>query len=415
MAPNRRDRKAHLALLALLIGFQVSVSSIVFVIANESEHTHVIFHDDLEEGNADEWEMWFAPDPLPNSICAVVLDDGNNVLSERGAVWAIAGDSAWTNYTLEVKIKFIEEEDEAHIIFRMARAPAPRYFVRFPSQALYITKEYEEKFPDLESKRFVRESDTWYRLKLVCIGNSFWLYVDDVLKITYVDEDNPLLSGRIGLESGPQAHIYFDDVKVYTPHRLFVTYLIEKAQDEINEARILNVDTGMAENRLAQAQTAFSEGELSLAESLTRETISLARTAQEEKVSDESSTPPPTQKGTTFSIELITGLISIGAAGTAVAGWAIRTSRTSKRRKILFKRLVDEIDEIYSNFKMNARRCEAELQRLSGEVLDEFKDGMINENNYSALENRIDDYMREIKEQIEKERTGGSSESERPS
>jgi hypothetical protein len=64
---------------------------------------------------------------------------------------------------------------------------------------------------------------------------------------------------------------------------------------------------------------------------------------------------------------------------------------------------MEEIDDVYSRFKMNARRCETELYRLKDEVLDELKVGMIDEEKYNILIQRIEDCMKEIREQIERE------------
>ena len=77
-----------------------------------------------------------------------------------------------------------------------------------------------------------------------------------------------------------------------------------------------------------------------------------------------------------------------------------------KRRKVLFKKLMDEVDSVYSRFKMNAIQCEAELYKLKNEVLDEFKQGTIDEDKHNILEQRIEEYMKEIKEQIQKEDAG---------
>ena len=50
---------------------------------------------------------------------------------------------------------------------------------------------------------------------------------------------------------------------------------------------------------------------------------------------------------------------------------------------------------------MNAIQCEAELYKLKDEVLDEFKEGMLDEDNHNILEQRIEKYMKEVREQIE--------------
>jgi len=76
-----------------------------------------------------------------------------------------------------------------------------------------------------------------------------------------------------------------------------------------------------------------------------------------------------------------------------------------KRRKVLFKKLMDEVDAIYSRFKMNAVQCEAELYKLKNEVLDEYKEGTIGEDKHNILEQRIEKYLKEVREQIEEQRS----------
>jgi len=126
-----------------------------------------------------------------------------------------------------------------------------------------------------------------------------------------------------------------------------------------------------------------------------------------EKISGPS-TPPESDTtsvtGITWSIELITAIVTICGAAVGVSAWMVRTQRTSRRRKILFKKLVDEVDEVYSRFRMNARRCEAELYKLRDQALDGLQQGVVDENSYNVLENRIDDYLKEIGEEIESEK-----------
>ncbi|RMF90490.1 MAG: hypothetical protein D6733_03675 [Methanobacteriota archaeon] len=86
----------------------------------------------------------------------------------------------------------------------------------------------------------------------------------------------------------------------------------------------------------------------------------------------------------------------------SVGGWFL-----SRRKRGRVKRLIDEIDTVYSNFKMKSRRCEAELYRLKDLILEEFKNGRIDDNSYAILDRRIEDYLREIREQIVNERFGG--------
>jgi hypothetical protein len=91
-------------------------------------------------------------------------------------------------------------------------------------------------------------------------------------------------------------------------------------------------------------------------------------------------------------------LIVVGGA----TGWFL-----SRRKRGRVKKLIDDIDTVYSSFKMKSRRCEAELYRLKDMILDEFKNGRIDDNSYAILDKRIEDYLREVREQIVNERFGG--------
>jgi len=75
-----------------------------------------------------------------------------------------------------------------------------------------------------------------------------------------------------------------------------------------------------------------------------------------------------------------------------------------KRRRI--KKLLDDIDKTYGSFKMNSRKCEAELYRHRDIVLEQLKKGKINEESYNILDKRIDNYLGEIRERIMEERFG---------
>lgn len=246
--------------------------------ADDAEHTYVIFEDDFEDGEAEDWKIDI-PDEAPlGSNCRVEIDDGNYVLSSRGQTWAEVGDFTWTNYTFEVKFKFITSQGCAMINFRLG-SPAHRYFLQFWGEDFFLTKQYLETFSEVKYERLAININTWYTLKIVCVGNNIRAYVNDVLQLQYIDTENPFLTGRIGLEICADSHIHFDDVKVSTTHRLYVTHLIKEAQDEIDEAWMVDADTGEAEQRLTEAQAALAEGDLSSAESLAGEAINLAKHA----------------------------------------------------------------------------------------------------------------------------------------
>jgi len=278
MALIKINERTRILLIALFLVSRIYFGLIASVAADDEEQTYVLFQDDFEDGEAEDWRINI-PDEAPSgSSWRVELDYGNYVLSERGQIWAEAGDYSWTNYTLEVKGKMLSPQGGGVINFRMGD-PAPRYFIQFYTEQLYLTKEYRGTFSEVKVTKVYLNQNTWYTFKIVCAGNRIWVYVDDELKLDYVDDEDPILSGRIGLEGAPDSHTYFDDVKVSTTRRLYVAHLIKEAQDEIDEAWRVDADTSEADERLAEAQAAFAEGDLSSAESLAEEAVNLAEHA----------------------------------------------------------------------------------------------------------------------------------------
>jgi PKD repeat protein len=104
------------------------------------------------------------------------------------------------------------------------------------------------------------------------------------------------------------------------------------------------------------------------------------------------------------SLEKLVAIISIVGGSIGVYSQINRSSKEKKRQKFVFETFSEKIDEVYTRFKMNARECETELYKVKGEIAEEFKDGKIEPNYYNFLEQRINEYMKEIKEQINKEK-----------
>lgn len=168
-----------------------------------------------------------------------------------------AGDFTWTDYTFEVKVKLIHSAG-GNIFFRSA--PGGGFGFCFGETRLSLHKWIPPSGGEIKYLEEGFNLNTWYTFKTVCVENSIEIYVDDVLKLSYVDEEDPLLSGEIGFEGFTKSHTHFDDVKVSTTHRLYVTCLIKEAEDEINKARMIEADTVEAEGKLAEAQDAFDNG-----------------------------------------------------------------------------------------------------------------------------------------------------------
>ena len=106
-----------------------------------------------------------------------------------------------------------------------------------------------------------------------------------------------------------------------------------------------------------------------------------------------------------LSIEEISTIISLCAVSVGAGGWLFRKYSARKRHKILFTKLMEDIDYIYTRYKMNTLRCETELYKSKNQVLEDFKQGLIDEEKYKLLDARIDNYLKEIEEKTAKERS----------
>jgi len=116
--------------------------------------------------------------------------------------------------------------------------------------------------------------------------------------------------------------------------------------------------------------------------------------------------------GGSWSIEKIATILTICGTIIGVIGWLMKARAEREREKKLFTEFMQNIDDIYFSFKVNTRKCEAELYRIKDQVFTEFKQGVINAKNYNILEERIEEYIKEIREEIEKIKASEKDENE---
>lgn len=97
--------------------------------------------------------------------------------------------------------------------------------------------------------------------------------------------------------------------------------------------------------------------------------------------------------------------IILAVIGVIIAATGF-TFATRRKQKSISK-YMNQIDDTYTEYKMKAKRCEAELYRLKDMVDDELKTGKIDDGAYQVLINRIENYMVDIQKQIVNEKFGG--------
>ena len=79
----------------------------------------------------------------------------------------------------------------------------------------------------------------------------------------------------------------------------------------------------------------------------------------------------------------------------------------ARRKRKSISKYLTEIDDCFSQYKMKSKRCEAELYRLRDMISEELKKGSIDENAYTVLDKRIDEYLREVRESELNDKFGG--------
>lgn len=78
-----------------------------------------------------------------------------------------------------------------------------------------------------------------------------------------------------------------------------------------------------------------------------------------------------------------------------------------RRKRQSISKHMNQIDDTYTEYKMKAKRCEAELYRLKDIIDDELKEGNLEDSAYQLLMNRIEGYMVDIQKQVVNEKFGG--------
>ena len=363
----------------------------------EEKYDYLIINEDFEELNLDNWKIT-QTDTENQGEWSILLHEGSNVLSLQRGLDAQLRDLLLENYTIQVRTKFVVFDQAGHISFRISKAA--RYFIRYDGRDLRLVKSTDTLVEHVIVD-CILEPDTWYTIKIICNGDRITVYIDDELYIDYIDNE-PLQYGGVGLESGFESHLYFDDVMIFSTQDVYVKYFLSRVEDEINKGRESGYDTSKAEEKLDEAFEASNRDDYSLAQALAEEAL---RNVYLTKVDDIDSSDVQDSISIDWTLQTITGLVTIGAAVVGVFGWMYRKRLMDRRVRILITKRLEEVDDVYSRFKMNSIKCESELIRLKGEILHEFKEGLIDEQNFETLDRRIDEYLKEIREEIQRDRS----------
>ena len=363
--------------VALLVASSLVLAWGSPVLAQQEEWVRV-FADDFESGRVQAWSITAGKD---GATWWIGQEAGGHFLASKGELYfqALTPYSS-PDYALGARVSL--NEGSASIRFRFTRwqtdngIASANYGIILSPKTCYLKKYVTlpgspTQVTEMTSAPAEPKPGTWHRVNIRSSGNQLYVEIDGVMKLQYVDAREPTLSGSgMMLGCNPASYVLFDDAEIRGPQ----------------------------EGAAAPARTASP-------------TPAPTQPSAPAATPQPAGTPQTSTAAFSLPFELDTRIIlsSAGSVVAAVAGltaWAIRR-RSQRAQARHMRNLLDEMDGVYAQFKMNTRRCEAELHRLRGVIADELKRGNLTEQSYAILDKRLDSYMREIQEQIIDERFGG--------
>ncbi|HYH04415.1 MAG TPA: family 16 glycoside hydrolase, partial [Bacillota bacterium] len=168
---------------------------ILAVLFSQTMFGATLFSDDFQDGNASGWSK-------SGGSWSVVSDD-NYVYQQASTgaqAYSYTGNSAWTDYTVEVKAKALSFNGSSRSFGVTARYSSTSnyyYLVLNNSNQVQLGKKSSKGSGILVSKSFTVQTDTWYTLKLSVTGNELKGYVNGELLLSATD--TALTTGKCGV------------------------------------------------------------------------------------------------------------------------------------------------------------------------------------------------------------------------
>jgi uncharacterized protein YjdB len=202
------QRFKKLMLIALAVCMLMPAGWMAAPAANATVQT--LFADDFEDGDSTGWS---------GSGLSVVADGGSNVLKYTYTTgssttrYASAGNSVWTNYSVEMKLKS-GNNDNSISMFGRYRNADNFYGLRLDTKydAIVLTKKVSGTTTTLDSEPIPLNISTFYTLKLELDGDQLTGYLDGVEVVNAVDAS--INSGKIAFGGYSKSNYSVDDVTV---------------------------------------------------------------------------------------------------------------------------------------------------------------------------------------------------------
>lgn len=188
--------------IARLTVFLVFFAALSTPIQAQTPVQDPIYQEDFEDGQAQGWQLDLGWE--------IFSDEGNQVLSGQGHVWARSS-LAYDDYRLAFRLKVMR--GEVHLVYRLNATG--RYFIGFQADGSYLHKQI---WPDtfhhgLATSDHAHALAAWHQIEISGKGGNIQINVDGNREWSYIDPD-PLLDGIFAFETQDDSLVYVDDISV---------------------------------------------------------------------------------------------------------------------------------------------------------------------------------------------------------
>lgn len=202
-------KKTIVAMIIILI-LSSGNPSIIFA---QSSTQQILFSDDFEKGLQEPWvsdEGW-----------SVIKVNGNNVLqgTEHSFIRLLADEDLGDIESLECKFEL--QSSSFHINYR-TNSYGSRYFISLSNGVISLNKSVQKQpvpsegdpfnHIELTSKPISISNKEWHSVRILGTGNRIQIYLDDILQIDFMDEQDPYLTGSISFEAMGDGNVLIDNV-----------------------------------------------------------------------------------------------------------------------------------------------------------------------------------------------------------
>ena len=209
----------HITISGLVLMALLLVCTRLNPVSAQEPGETVLFSDNFESGDADAWKLTRAGVGSGAELWEVEKEpDGNRVLSSKEHTWGtLASQSKWSDFTFKVKVKIMPGSTQGlHLNYRLG-VTGTRYFIAFHPGSVYLARTMppatHTRLVDVPEKH---EIGRWYTVEIVGKENHIQVYVDNNLRIDFIDT-TPVLSGGIGIETLDGSHVHVDNIVVTGP------------------------------------------------------------------------------------------------------------------------------------------------------------------------------------------------------